>query len=159
INEIDAVMIVELKHNGSDDVVQSWTQPAAGHNSAAQLARIEIDVLARAGEFKTRLIDFTRMTVRRSVRHNRMMQKRFRCGAYVPMRSIGRRYAPRPEFAHGEVDRLYAGCHEDSQLDPPIRENLPTSSGTCAPPEIHRSLVVFKLDHYRHLAVEIARNR
>ena len=48
------VVIVELQDNRPDDVVEPRAQTAAGHQRAAQLARVEVDFVPGAGHFQGR---------------------------------------------------------------------------------------------------------
>ena len=47
-----AVAVPQLEHDAADHVVQARGEPAAGHDPAAQRARIEEDPVARAGELE-----------------------------------------------------------------------------------------------------------
>ncbi len=49
----DAVVVMQLHHNGPDDVVDSRTQPAAGDDPRARLGGVEVDLCTRSGLLKT----------------------------------------------------------------------------------------------------------
>jgi hypothetical protein len=44
-NVPNSIVMKETEHDGTNDVVQTGTQPSARHNSAFQFGRIEIDLL------------------------------------------------------------------------------------------------------------------
>ena len=54
VDVLDPVAVVQLQHNGPDDIVQTRAQATAGRDGTTQLGGIEIDLAPRTGQFEGR---------------------------------------------------------------------------------------------------------